>query len=85
MQFEIVNKSPQKTSTLRERLPDYYTFYFSIPATLKLSLNCIFFVILQSKAGYVLFYQRKETGLQESLVEKATEHDGDIDMLNDGL
>lgn len=38
-----------------------------------------------SKAGYVLFYQRKETGLQESLVEKVTEHDGDIDMLNDGL
>ena len=40
---------------------------------------------MQSKAAYVLFYQRKETEHQESLVEKETEHDGDIDMLNDGL
>lgn len=38
-----------------------------------------------SKAAYVLFYQRKEIVHQESLVEKETEHDGDIDMLNDGL
>nr|XP_058960785.1 ubiquitin carboxyl-terminal hydrolase 4-like isoform X1 [Pocillopora verrucosa] len=38
-----------------------------------------------SKAAYVLFYQRKEIEHQESLVEKETEHDGDIDMLNDGL
>lgn len=43
------------------------------------------FFVLQSKAAYVLFYQRKEIEHQESLVEKETEHDGDIDMLNDGL
>ncbi|XP_078369197.1 ubiquitin carboxyl-terminal hydrolase 4-like [Oculina patagonica] len=41
-----------------------------------------------SKAAYVLFYQRQETGHQESMEEKETEHGqgpADIDMLHDGV
>lgn len=40
---------------------------------------------ITSKAAYVLFYQRQETGHQESLGEKETERSADIDMLHDGL
>ena len=51
---------------------------------------CYCFVVFQSKAAYVLFYQRQETGFQESMEEKQTGQagagqDADIDMLHDSL
>lgn len=49
------------------------------------------FGILQSKAAYVLFYQRQESEHQGNVEEKetgqeqASGQDADIDMLHDGV
>lgn len=50
--------------------------------------SCFFFSgSFQSKAAYVLFYERQEMGDEESMEEKETENspDQDIDMVHDGV
>ena len=58
--------------------------YFFLPLIPVFSL---FFFLFQSKAAYVLFYERQEMGDEESMEEKQTENspDQDIDMVHDGV
>ena len=62
--------------------------FLLVPFSLK---HCYCFGILQSKAAYVLFYQRQESEHQENIEVKETGQeqvsgqDADIDMLQDGV
>ena len=67
-------------------------FFFFLPLIPVFSLFFFFFLfvcffLFQSKAAYVLFYERQEMGDEESMEEKQTENspDQDIDMVHDGV